>query len=272
MKARQLAIPILTGLLLITPLYSATRAEVRAAQEALSDKGYDPGPADGLMGPRTRGAARAFQRDQGLAVTGQLDDRTLVALGVKDTIEEEMPAEVTIPRGTRIAVILNDSLSSKDADAGDGFSMTSVGDLVVDGWVAIPARSRVWGVVREVERAKRPQKGGKLVLGARSAVVSGDSVALSGQITAQNEKMKGKGSLKGDLKKIGVAAGVGGRGGRFDWRRQRRGSWNRNRRRGNISRHQRRTCQLTCRDAPDRRINPERPPYPCAELAGRHVM
>ncbi len=48
-----------------------TRRIFRAIQEDLATLGYDPGPADGIPGPRTRAAIRAFQRDQGLAVTGE---------------------------------------------------------------------------------------------------------------------------------------------------------------------------------------------------------
>ncbi|MDO5624357.1 MAG: peptidoglycan-binding domain-containing protein [Pseudomonadota bacterium] len=53
---------------------------VRQAQQALADKGYDPGVIDGLSGPRTAAALRQFQRDQGLAATGRLDAVTMEAL------------------------------------------------------------------------------------------------------------------------------------------------------------------------------------------------
>lgn len=49
---------------------------IRAAQRRLGV------PADGISGPATRAAVRAFQEGRGLPVTGQLDDETLVALGV----------------------------------------------------------------------------------------------------------------------------------------------------------------------------------------------
>ena len=39
-----------------------TRAQVEAAQRMLAGLGFDPGPIDGLMGPRTRAAVRAFQQ------------------------------------------------------------------------------------------------------------------------------------------------------------------------------------------------------------------
>jgi putative peptidoglycan binding protein len=51
-------------------------ADVRSAQQALRDKGFDPGPIDGVMGPRTTAAVRDFQQKENLAVTGQLDAET----------------------------------------------------------------------------------------------------------------------------------------------------------------------------------------------------
>ena len=54
--------------------------DLRAVQRELSRRGYDPGPADGAMGPRTRGAIRAFQGDRGLAITGRADEALKRAL------------------------------------------------------------------------------------------------------------------------------------------------------------------------------------------------
>ena len=53
---------------------------VAAAQRLLDSLGFTPGPADGVMGPRTQGAIAAFQRTRGLAPTGRLDGETLAAL------------------------------------------------------------------------------------------------------------------------------------------------------------------------------------------------
>jgi peptidoglycan hydrolase-like protein with peptidoglycan-binding domain len=56
--------------------------KVKAVQQALKDKGHDPGDVDGKMGPKTQAALRDFQKAQGLQGSGRLDDKTMQALGV----------------------------------------------------------------------------------------------------------------------------------------------------------------------------------------------
>ena len=50
--------------------------DVRGAQQALRDKGFDPGPVDGRMGPRTAAAVREFQSKENIIASGQLDAET----------------------------------------------------------------------------------------------------------------------------------------------------------------------------------------------------
>lgn len=59
-----------------------TRQMVGAAQTELDKRGYDAGPADGVVGPRTRAAVSKFQADQGLPQTGRLDVTTMEKLNV----------------------------------------------------------------------------------------------------------------------------------------------------------------------------------------------
>ena len=51
-----------------------------AVQEALNSQGHDSGSADGIFGPRTRAAIKAFQRALGLEPTGFLNDDLLERL------------------------------------------------------------------------------------------------------------------------------------------------------------------------------------------------
>jgi peptidoglycan hydrolase-like protein with peptidoglycan-binding domain len=55
---------------------------IKQAQEKLSAAGHDPGPADGMVGPRTQKALKDFQQAKKLDPSGQLDQKTLAALGV----------------------------------------------------------------------------------------------------------------------------------------------------------------------------------------------
>jgi peptidoglycan hydrolase-like protein with peptidoglycan-binding domain len=64
---------------------NVTPSVVKSAQERLADKGYNPGPADGVAGPQTRSALRKFQADQGLPETGRFDQPTLAKLDVAAT-------------------------------------------------------------------------------------------------------------------------------------------------------------------------------------------
>jgi len=54
--------------------------DIETIQVRLADLGYDAGEVDGLLGPRTRAALRAFQADQGLPATGLPDGNTQHAL------------------------------------------------------------------------------------------------------------------------------------------------------------------------------------------------
>jgi peptidoglycan hydrolase-like protein with peptidoglycan-binding domain len=57
--------------------------KVRQVQQALKDKGHDPGEIDGIMGPQTQQALQSFQQAQGISGSGDLDQQTLAALGVQ---------------------------------------------------------------------------------------------------------------------------------------------------------------------------------------------
>lgn len=53
---------------------------VKDAQQALLSKGYNPGPADGVMGKMTVSAVKSYQSDNSLTVTGSIDNATYYSL------------------------------------------------------------------------------------------------------------------------------------------------------------------------------------------------
>jgi peptidoglycan hydrolase-like protein with peptidoglycan-binding domain len=57
-----------------------TRGEMREVQTLLKAAGYDPGPADGLMGPKTRTAIASFGESHGVELTPEPQLKLLEAL------------------------------------------------------------------------------------------------------------------------------------------------------------------------------------------------
>ncbi len=59
-----------------------SKDKVKEVQAALKSKGMDPGPEDGVMGPKTQAALREFQKSNSLQATGRIDEKTASALGI----------------------------------------------------------------------------------------------------------------------------------------------------------------------------------------------
>lgn len=60
----------------------ASGPAVKRLQQALAERGFDPGGADGVFGGGTEAAVMAFQRSEGLLPDGVVGPRTLAALGI----------------------------------------------------------------------------------------------------------------------------------------------------------------------------------------------
>jgi hypothetical protein len=62
----------------------STHSLLMRTQQALAQRGYDPGPADGQMGAQTRRAIERFQKQQGLPMDGQPSLALLALLRATD--------------------------------------------------------------------------------------------------------------------------------------------------------------------------------------------
>ena len=58
---------------------------IRYLQEALNEKGFNTGKPDGIMGPSTRKAIRAYQARHNMIADGYPDKSLLQALGISLT-------------------------------------------------------------------------------------------------------------------------------------------------------------------------------------------
>jgi peptidoglycan hydrolase-like protein with peptidoglycan-binding domain len=50
---------------------------IKMVQRVLKDSGFDPGPIDGILGPKTSAATKNYQIKNRLEPTGELDKQTL---------------------------------------------------------------------------------------------------------------------------------------------------------------------------------------------------
>jgi hypothetical protein len=75
---------VLAASLTALPAFAQSAATVKNVQQALKDKGVDPGPVDGVMGPETRAALKKYQSQQNLTADGRVGPKTLDSLGVKE--------------------------------------------------------------------------------------------------------------------------------------------------------------------------------------------
>jgi peptidoglycan hydrolase-like protein with peptidoglycan-binding domain len=72
-----------------------TRAQIAQLQAELSERGYDPGPLDGIVGPKVRTAIRTYQTDARLPVTGEATVGLLAHMqGAADEADADDPDDV----------------------------------------------------------------------------------------------------------------------------------------------------------------------------------
>ena len=93
-----------------------TRAQRRRVQTALAGRGTDPGPADGVFGPRTRAAVRAWQSSRGYAATGELTEAQ-----VRELLGAQQPrtVEKVEPQQARAAEVETETVQAATVRGGD---------------------------------------------------------------------------------------------------------------------------------------------------------
>lgn len=79
-----LAALFLGAALVATAAFAQDAATIKNVQQALKDKGVNPGPVDGVDGPQTRAALKQYQSQQNLTADGRIGPKTLDSLGVKE--------------------------------------------------------------------------------------------------------------------------------------------------------------------------------------------
>lgn len=136
------------------------------------------------------------------------------------------PATVTIPAGTHLPLVLQNSVNTKTAAAGDSLYFESIYPVVVENRILIPVGSFVRGTLTEVKRPGRVKGRGELhVRFDELTLPNGYTVKLSASLATANagqgeEVQREEGVVKSDSSKAedigtvatttGAGAGVGG--------------------------------------------------------------
>ncbi len=139
------------------------------------------------------------------------------------------PAKIVVPAGTKLPLVLHNSVSTRNAKPGDGVYLETLFPIVQDGRIIIPAGTYVQGEILEAKRPGRVKGVGELRLRLTMMILpNGYTVNFHGVPTnagtGGNETVEEEGKIKGDsdkagdvgtvLKTTGIGAGIGGIAGR----------------------------------------------------------
>ena len=106
------------------PTPSQPRQNVTPLQQALAERGFNPGPVDGVNGPQTKAAIMAFQKANGLAVDGIVGPKTIAALNGKSA-PSPMPTRPQTPYMTSPSYMTTPGspFANPPAPTGGGFDL-----------------------------------------------------------------------------------------------------------------------------------------------------
>ena len=134
----------------------------------------------------------------------------------------EAPApDYTVTAGSKIALSLINSVSTKHSLVGDRVYLESVFPVVVNGKIAIPVGSSVVGTVTQIKKPGRVKGRGELYVRFDSIILpngvtrdfrarmDGLDGNANSSVDREEGKVKAEGNKKGDLQTIGEAASTG---------------------------------------------------------------
>src|SRR5438094_10057012 len=109
------------------------------------------------------------------------------------------PTTLTAAAGTRVPLAASESISTRQAKAGDAFTATVAQDVKdVVGHVVIPAGSAVQGTIVAAEPAPNPNASGRLELAVQTVTVRGASYAMDATVESKDTGMQGRAGTKAD--------------------------------------------------------------------------
>lgn len=115
------------------------------------------------------------------------------------------PSSFTLPSGTLLMVRLNQGLASNRNRSGERFETTLEHDVLVDGQVAVPRGTRVWGRISDIQGAGRVA--GRPEIRLRLSEI--DMGGRLSEIRTASFSETGASSFAGTARNAGLGAGLG---------------------------------------------------------------
>ena len=182
---------------------------ITKVQKALKEKGFDPGPIDGLIGPRTSKALREFQIQKDIQVTGQINKETLDGLGLKGGLMGRVGSGFKTAGGA----VAGAATTAAGATA-RGAKVAADASVTAAGATASGAKAAAGGATTGAKAtAKGATTGAKAT--ASGAQTGGKAIAKGAKATAGGATAGGKAVASGATKGAKAATGwlPGGKGG-----------------------------------------------------------
>jgi hypothetical protein len=124
---------------------------------------------------------------------------------LEQTLYPDNRGEVQIPEGTQFLVRLDEPLSSRSNRREDRFEASVFRPVRSGGVLAIPAGTRMRGIVRDAEPAQRPSKAGRLELDFDTLYLDRDRLDLRARVVSISD-----GDVGETAGKAGIGALLGG--------------------------------------------------------------
>jgi hypothetical protein len=158
-----------------------------------------------LSGILLAGCQKSADQPATSSTPGSSTDATQSAQAPPAPVVPPAPPPIVVPARTAIPVVLDQSISSKTAAAGQSFSATLQAPIAVDGVVVIPKGAHATGEVTDAKSAGRFKGGATLGITLTSINVRGTEYKID--TSDHDTASKGKG------KRTAAMVGGGGAGG-----------------------------------------------------------
>jgi hypothetical protein len=127
--------------------------------------------------------------------------------------DAKLKPPLVVPAGTRIAVAMVNTISTKNSKDGDGVYVRTIFPITINNEIAIPVGAHIQGKVTDVERAGRVKGKAEMTLSFHTLIMpSGLTIPLYGTLSsvAGAGTKKGESTVEGESSKGSDAGTVAG--------------------------------------------------------------